>query len=103
MLELGVPFSDPTADGPGHRRRELSRDPPGRLAARRARASPKSCASAATAPLVLFTYYNPVLAFGEASARGAAERAGVDGLLLVDLPPEEGADVPAAATRSGSP
>ena len=88
-LELGVPFSDPTADGPviaaaayraiqcgGSLRAALD-------TARRLR--PESDAA-----LVLFTYYNPVVAFGEAKLPAAAAEAGVDGLLLVDLPPEEG-------------
>jgi tryptophan synthase alpha chain len=98
LLELGVPFSDPTADGPviaaaSHR-------------AIRAGGSLRSALSLARtlrregrAPLVLFSYYNPILAFGEADLPRAATEAGVDGLLVVDLPPEEGAPLRDAAER----
>ncbi|HEY3494118.1 MAG TPA: tryptophan synthase subunit alpha, partial [Polyangiaceae bacterium] len=51
------------------------------------------------APLVLFSYYNPVFTFGAGALPAAAARAGIDGLLLVDLPPEEGGDLRAAAAR----
>lgn len=100
MLELGVPFSDPTADGHviaaasyraihngGSLRAALG-------AAERIRARSE-------APIVLFTYYNPVLAFGETRLVEEAVRIGVDGILVVDLPPEEGADFRAAARNAG--
>jgi tryptophan synthase alpha chain len=96
LLELGVPFSDPTADGPtiaaasyralghgGSLRSTLA------LAERIRRTS--------EAPLVLFSYYNPLLAFGDSKLPKAAAEAGIDGLLVVDLPPEEGAELRAAA------
>jgi tryptophan synthase alpha chain len=50
-------------------------------------------------PLILFTYYNPIVAFGEEAVVDAAERAGVDGFLVVDLPPEEGAILRNAAKQ----
>jgi tryptophan synthase alpha chain len=87
-LELGVPFSDPLADGPVIQeatRRALMRGV--RLAdvlaqARRIRAR-------FATPLVLMSYLNPIVAYGpERFARDAAI-AGVDGVILVDLPPEE--------------
>src|SRR5262249_47106936 len=52
-------------------------------------------------PLVLFTYYNPVLVTGEALVVERAARAGIDALLVVDLPPEEGAGLRAAAAAAG--
>jgi tryptophan synthase alpha chain len=88
VIEIGMPFSDPTADGPVIQR-----------------ASERALASGTTmrgvletvrrfreqsdAGIVLFGYYNPILAFGEAQLAKAAKHAGVDGLLVVDLPPEE--------------
>ncbi|HRI72606.1 MAG TPA: tryptophan synthase subunit alpha, partial [Polyangium sp.] len=88
LLELGVPFSDPTADGPIL-----------------ARASRRALAAGATlvrvlefadalrertpAPLVLFTYYNPVFVTGEARVANMIAAAGLDGVIVVDLPPEE--------------
>jgi tryptophan synthase alpha chain len=88
-LELGVPFSDPTADGPviaAAAYRAIQRGGSLNAAlevARRVRAQ-------SDAPLILFTYYNPIVAFGEDALPAAAREAGVDGVLLVDLPPEEG-------------
>jgi tryptophan synthase alpha chain len=87
-IELGMPFSDPTADGPVIQRaseRALAKGT--RLqdvlgAARRIR-------EASDVGLVLFGYYNPILAHGEAELAAAAKQAGIDALLVVDLPPEE--------------
>lgn len=98
LLEIGVPFSDPTADGPviaaasfraiqngGSLRAALS-------VARRVREKHD-------VPLVLFSYYNPIVAFGESELPKAAVAAGCDGLLVVDLPPEEAVTLHAAADR----
>jgi tryptophan synthase alpha chain len=88
IIEIGVPFSDPLADGPIIQR-----------AARRALATGVSLPrvlelirdlrTEVAIPLVALTYYNPVLAFGvKAFARSAAD-AGLDGVIVADLPPEE--------------
>lgn len=88
VIELGVPFSDPVADGVVNQE-----------AAQRALkhgvtlhdivARVKSLRRQTQIPVVLFTYFNPVLAYGlESFARDAGD-AGVDGVLCVDLPPEE--------------
>ena len=50
-------------------------------------------------PLVFMTYYNPVLRFGLDAFCAACARAGVDGLIVPDLPPDEGADLDTAATK----
>ena len=89
MLEVGVPFSDPTADGPviaAAAYRAIHSGGSLRAALGVCRAVRKK----SEAPLVLFTYYNPIIAFGEERLPGAARDAGVDALLVVDLPPEEG-------------
>ena len=52
-------------------------------------------------PMVLFTYYNPIMAFGETTLPAAAREAGVDAFLVVDLPPEEGAELRLAARAQG--
>jgi tryptophan synthase alpha chain len=88
VIELGVPFSDPLADGPVIQRaseralrsgttlrRILERFPDWRRSVR--------------APMILFSYYNPILQYGLESFAAAAARAGVDGALVVDLSPEE--------------
>ena len=88
VLEVGIPFSDPLADGPVIQRaseRALASGSTLRGALemiRRTRA-------AIDAPIVLFTYVNPVLRMGEAAFVSAAADAGVDGVLVLDLPVEE--------------
>ncbi len=88
VIEVGVPFSDPVADGPVIER-----------AAARARAAGGTLAStldlvggvraSIRAPLVLFSYLNPILAMGERTFAERAAAAGVDGVLVIDLPVEE--------------
>jgi tryptophan synthase alpha chain len=101
IVELGVPFSDPVADGPVNQR-----------AAERALASGTTLAAVIDfvktrraqgwgLPVVLFTYYNPLLRMGlETFARRAAE-GGVDGVLVVDLPPEESEEYRHALDKHG--
>lgn len=98
ILELGVPFSDATADGPtiaaaSHRAIAAG----GSL-----RATLKLSEQLGDVPRIVFTYYNPVIAFGERELPGAVRAAGADGMLLVDLPIEEGAALRAAADEVGS-
>ncbi|AHK78791.1 Tryptophan synthase alpha chain [Ectothiorhodospira haloalkaliphila] len=101
IVELGVPFSDPMADGPVIQQaceRALKhhvslRDVLGMVREFRR--------DNTTTPVVLMGYLNPVEIMGyETFAREAAE-AGVDGLLTVDLPPEEGADLVQTLTTNG--
>jgi tryptophan synthase alpha chain len=99
VLELGVPFSDPTADGPviaAASHRAIGRGGSLRSAlnvARQIRArSPK--------PIVLFGYCNPIFAFGDERLPSAAADAGVDGLLVVDLPPEKGSALRSKAEQA---
>jgi tryptophan synthase alpha chain len=100
ILELGVPFSDPTADGPviaAAAYRAIHQGGSLRAAldvARTVRAKHDTS-------LVLFTYYNPVMAFGEEQLATAARDSGVDAFLVVDLPPEEGAGFRSAAVKAG--
>src|SRR4051794_10988544 len=88
LLELGIPFSDPLADGIVNQ-----------LAAQRALDAGatasgvldcvKKIRAKSEIPIVLYTYLNPVLQFGFERFHEAASSAGVDGLLLLDLPPDE--------------
>ena len=91
-IELGIPFSDPTADGPTIQRsseRALKRPVSLPAILRLLREFRKS----SQLPVVLFGYYNPFFRFGlERFARQAAA-AGADGVLCVDLPPEESAEL----------
>lgn len=89
MLELGVPFSDPLADGPVIQRagqRALA----GGASLTRVLDLARTLRGELTIPIVLMTYYNPVLAFGLRAFAETAAKAGVDGVIVPDLPPEEG-------------
>jgi tryptophan synthase alpha chain len=88
VIELGVPFSDPVADGVVNQE-AAQRALKNGVTLHDIVARVKSLRSRTQIPLVLFTYFNPVLAYGlDAFAQDAAD-AGVDGVLCVDLPPEE--------------
>ncbi len=100
VLELGVPFSDPTADGPAIARasqRAIARG--GGLSAT-LRAARAIRAAEPNAGIVLFGYYNPIFVRGEARAVQEAAEAGVDAFLVVDLPPEESGPLRALASAS---
>jgi tryptophan synthase alpha chain len=91
VIELGVPFSDPLADGPTIQRASERALKSGTTLrgvidlVRRVRASSQ-------VPLVLFSYYNPILQMGLETFARAASEAGADGVLVTDLTPEESAE-----------
>lgn len=88
VVELGVPFSDPTADGPAIQRaaeRSLRRGTTLRKVVETVRAIRRRTDTA----ILLFGYYNPVLGYGEEALANDAAQSGADGFLVVDLPPEE--------------
>ncbi len=88
-LELGVPFSDPIAEGPTIQRAS-ERALAGGSSLRRILDLVKTLRPQVDIPLILMGYANPVYAFGETDFPEAARAAGVDGLIVADLPPEEG-------------
>ena len=90
ILELGVPFSDPLADGPVIQRASERAIRTGTTFARVLDCA-RRIRSRSELPLLLFTYVNPMLRFGLERAAAAARDAGVDGVLLTDVPPEEAA------------
>lgn len=91
VIELGIPFSDPLADGPVIQRAS-ERALGGGTTLRKVLGRLPRWRENLRAPIVLFTYFNPVLQYGlEAFARDAGS-AGADGALIVDLTPEEAAD-----------
>jgi tryptophan synthase alpha chain len=88
ILELGIPFSDPTADGPVIQRssaRALKNGASMATALEMIRALRKNI----QIPIIIFSYYNPILAYGNDKFYIDAVSAGADGVLVVDLPPEE--------------
>jgi tryptophan synthase alpha chain len=88
VLELGVPFSDPIADGPTIQRTTESALRAGTTLAH-VLGQAMRLRSRHETPLVLMSYLNPILRYGTSRFAADAAAAGVDGLILVDLPPEE--------------
>ncbi|MCF8069946.1 MAG: tryptophan synthase subunit alpha [Desulfobacterales bacterium] len=88
ILELGVPFSDPTADGPVIQRSSARAIDQG-VTLKDVIAMTKKIRANTDIPIILFSYYNPIHAYGLKTFYDDATRAGADGILIVDLPPEE--------------
>ena len=102
VIEIGMPFSDPMADGPavqmaGQRALHGGRD----AAGRRLRWSAPSAKTDSETPVVLMGYYNPIYSMGNARFLDEAKSAGVDGLIVVDLPPEADDEVCLPALERG--
>ena len=91
-IELGIPFSDPTADGPTIQR-SSERALKNGLSLPRIFRLVKEFRRTSEVPMVLFGYFNPLFHYGLKSFCRSAARAGVDGVLCVDLPPEESAEL----------
>ena len=91
IVELGVPFSDPLADGPTIQR-AAERALKNSVTLRKVIAFVKDIRSSTQIPLILMTYFNPVFKYGSESFIRDAADAGVDGLIIPDLPPDEAAD-----------
>jgi tryptophan synthase alpha chain len=100
LVELGVPFSDPLADGPVIQRADV-RALAGGTSLPRVLEMLASLRGRVRLPLVLMTYYNPVLAFGLKSFARTAVDAGADGLIVPDLPHEEAEPLRAEAEPAG--
>ena len=101
LIEIGMPFSDPMADGPaiqdaGQRALRAGMTLRGTLALVRGLRRQDDAT-----PIVLMGYYNPIYRRGAERFVGEAVEAGVDGLIVVDLPPEEDAELADPAGRAG--
>lgn len=101
IIELGMPFSDPMADGPsiqaaGQRALAAGQNMKKTLAMVEAFRSKDN-----ETPIVLMGYYNPIYIFGVDAFLSAAKAAGVDGLIVVDLPPEEDDELCIPALNAG--
>jgi tryptophan synthase alpha chain len=100
IIELGIPFSDPLADGATIQKASYQ--------ALRQGITPQACLDAAhrlrqriTTPLVFMSYYNPILSFGLEAFCQASARVGMDGLIVPDLPPEEGVELEVSTRKHG--
>jgi tryptophan synthase alpha chain len=100
VIELGVPFSDPVADGPVIQRASERALRSGTTLAG-VLSLVKSLRAKTSVPLVLFSYFNPVLQMGLEKFGDAAKAAGADGVLITDLTPEEAGDYRAAMPSRG--
>ena len=89
VIELGVPFSDPTADGPAIQR-AAERSLRGGTTLAKVLDTVRAIRGRTDVPILLFGYYNPILAYGERKLVDDAADSGADGFLVVNLPPEEG-------------
>ncbi len=99
-VELGVPFSDPIADGPVNQRAGLRALSHG-MGLRPALALVSRIRKTTQVPLAFMTYYNLLLQYGVGAFCRDAVQAGLDGVIIADLPPEEGADLVATARAAG--
>jgi tryptophan synthase alpha chain len=88
IIELGVPFTDPLADGPIIQRASESALQEG-MTLKKVITFVKDLRQSTQIPLILMTYYNPVFKYGEEMFVKDAKDAGVDGLIIPDLPPDE--------------
>ena len=101
LIELGMPFSDPMADGPSVQASSLRALANG--------ASLRSTLALVRAfraeddntPIILMGYYNPIYIYGVGAFLRDAKEAGIDGLIMVDLPPEEDAELCLPAIEAG--
>ncbi len=101
VIELGIPFSDPIADGPVIQRASQRALGAGATLAKVLDAAAAARGEGLSVPLVAFSYANPILAFGVAAFARRAAEAGIDGVLVTDLPPEEGEAAAATFVSSG--
>jgi tryptophan synthase alpha chain len=89
VIELGMPFTDPMADGPAIQASSLRALNAGQNMIKTLKIVTEFRATDDTTPIVLMGYYNPIYIYGVDRFLEDANKAGVDGLIVVDLPPEE--------------
>ncbi len=92
IIELGVPFSDPLADGPTIQK-AAGRAIKSGVTLRKVISCVRELRQRTEIPIILMTYYNPIFKYGEALFIEEALAAGVDGVIVPDLPPEEAKDM----------
>src|SRR5712664_1643086 len=101
IIEIGMPFTDPMADGPGIQAAGLRALKAGMTLKKTLAMVRAFRQDDATTPLVLMGYYNPIYIYGVDKFLVDAKTAGVDGLIIVDLPPEEDTELCLPAMKAG--
>jgi tryptophan synthase alpha chain len=101
ILEIGMPFTDPMADGPIIQAAGLRALKAGQTLAKTLALVADFRRRDGQTPVVLMGYYNPIYVYGVARFLAAAKAAGVDGLIVVDLPPEEDVELCVPALAAG--
>ncbi|MFS2156301.1 tryptophan synthase subunit alpha [Pseudomonas sp. Pseusp122] len=101
VIELGMPFTDPMADGVSIQLATLRALDAGQTLPKTLQMVREFRVDNQTTPIVLMGYYNPIHRFGVEAFVAEAKAAGVDGLIIVDLPPEHDAELATPAQASG--
>ena len=101
MIEIGMPFTDPMADGPAIQASSLRALKSGQNMTKTLNLVKEFRKTNQQTPIILMGYYNPVYAYGNDQFLEDAFRVGVDGLIIVDLPPEEDDELCLKAIRKG--
>ncbi|GAB2179595.1 tryptophan synthase subunit alpha [Dongia sp. agr-C8] len=101
VIELGMPFTDPMADGPAIQASSLRALKSGMTLKKTLAFVTEFRAAEKNTPIVLMGYYNPIYSYGVEAFLKDALKAGVDGLIIVDLPPEEDEELCLPALKAG--
>src|SRR3954466_7531541 len=101
IVEFGLPFTDPMADGPAIQAAALRALKAGQTTVRTLDLVRRFRAEDAETPVILMGYFNPIYVYGVERFLSEAKDAGVDGLIVVDLPPEEDEELCLPALRAG--
>ena len=101
VIELGMPFSDPMADGPAIQASSQRALKAGQTMVKTLKMVRDFRAHDTTTPIVLMGYYNPIYVYGNERFIADARAAGVDGLIVVDVPPEADEELCLPALKAG--
>ena len=101
IIEIGMPFTDPMADGPAIQAAGLRALKAGMTLTKTLQVVRDFRKDEAATPIVLMGYYNPIYIYGVDKFLADAKSAGVDGLIIVDLPPEEDTELCIPAMKAG--